>query len=169
MNRRNIIVFILLIGGVFTSVFAQDKGNETAADNTLRGSGRVNASTLGMEFALPLGSYPGRGINVPINMSYSSKLWRMEYLGNSPLAGTNYSPCHKQYAPVYSENSASGWTTSLATPYIEYLGGRNFYNADGTPYSYDDVTCPESQTPNESYPYHYVRRIVVHLPVGETH
>lgn len=169
MRRVNIIVLTGIILSVLVSVFGQDKGNERAVDNTLRGSGRVNASTLAMEFSLPLGAYPGRGINVPINLSYSSKLWRMEYQGNSPLYGTNYSSCYKQYTPVYSENSASGWTTSLATPYIEYLGGRNFYNADGTPYSYDDVTCPDSQTPSADYPYHYVRRIVVHLPGGETH
>lgn len=169
MKKANIIFLTGLVLSICTLVFGQDKGNETAADRTLRGSGRVNASTLGMEFELPLGSYPGRGISVPINLSYSSKLWRLEYLANNPDPGGNQSPCYKHYAPKFSENAASGWTTSMATPYIEYLGAKNFYNADGTPVSNDNITCPTTGGGNETYAHYYIRRIIVHLPSGETH
>lgn len=169
MKKVNIIASILIILGIFMTAFGQDKGNEISADRMLRGSGRVNASTLGMEFELPLGSYPGRGINIPINLSYSSKLWRLEYTGNNPDPGGNSSPCYKHYTAKYSEDSAAGWTTSLATPYIEYVGAENFYNSDGTPVSYDDIDCPTTGDGNGSIPYFYIRRIIVHLPSGETH
>ncbi len=109
--KKRLLISALIITGAVSAVFGQNKGNETSADRTLRGSGRVNASTLGMEFDLPLGSYPGRGINVPISLSYSSKQWRMAYIGDSPAPGGNGNPCFKHYLPRFAEESASGWTT----------------------------------------------------------
>lgn len=57
------------------------------ADQTLHSTGRVNPSTLAMEMQIPLGSYPGRGLSLPINLSYSSKLWRMKYIRMTPVYG----------------------------------------------------------------------------------
>ena len=108
-----IFIALLLIA---TTVFAQ-QNTANKADNTLRGSGRVNPSTLAMEFDLPLASYPGRGINVPVSISYSSKLWQMKWLGSID-GGIVTGGCRSLSSPEFSSNSASGWTTSLATPYI---------------------------------------------------
>ena len=83
MKRANIIASVLVILVIIANVFGQQQ-TENKADQTLRGSGRVNASTLGMEFDMPLGGYSGRGINVPINLSYSSKLWRFESFASFP-------------------------------------------------------------------------------------
>ncbi|MEZ5307060.1 MAG: RHS repeat-associated core domain-containing protein [Pyrinomonadaceae bacterium] len=148
---------------------AQDKGNEHSADSTLKGGGRVNPSTLAMEFDLGLGSYPGRGINVPVSLSYSSKLWRLESDGQHPVPAGNSSSCYQHYIVKYSEDSASGWTTSLAAPYIEYTGMQTYYNYDGSPVNFGDLTCPSSQGGNETYPLKYIRRLMVRLPSGETH
>jgi RHS repeat-associated protein len=158
----------LLIFLLSANVFAGNE-NSASADRTLRSSGRVNPSTLGMEIDIPLGSYPGRGINVPINLSYSSKLWRMQYSGEQPVSGGNNSPCYPNYFVKYSEDSASGWTSSLAVPYIEYTGMNNFYNADGTAVSTYDDDCPSSGPAPGIYPHHYIRRLIIHLPSGETH
>ena len=57
---------LFLVGFVAIAVCQQDNNN---ADKTLRGSGRINPSTLAMEFDLPMASYPGRGINVPVSIS----------------------------------------------------------------------------------------------------
>ena len=168
MKRTFAVVSCILLGSIgFT--FAQDAGNERSADRTLRGSGRVNASTLGMEFQLPLGEYPGRGINVPINLSYSSKVWRLDYMMHGNVPGASWSDCYAHYRAEYGEKSASGWTSSMAAPYIEYVGMSDHYTSQGLPYTDFTVGCPTSQDPNESYPIYYVRRILVHLPGGETH
>lgn len=167
MKRKNIIASILIILAVFASITAQNKGNETAADLTLRGSGRVNASTLGMEFNLPLGSYPGRGVNVPISLNYSSKLWRAEYVHHTPIPGGGYGGCRAVMKLEFSENSASGWTTSLATPYIEYTGMKNIYWENGSGQNNADQCDP--QAPPVYHMNAYVRRLLVHLPGGETH
>ena len=82
------------------------------ADQVLKGSGRVNPSTLGMEMNIPLGSYAGRGLGVPINLSYSSKLWRIQFTNLMPKV--NNPGCWSIHRAFYSDNSASGWTNSLA-------------------------------------------------------
>lgn len=164
--RKSLIVTTVLILGIFTSVFGQQH-TEGGADNALRGSGRVNASTLGMEIDIPLGSYPGRGINVPVSLSYSSKLWRTEYINSQP-AVNNPDNCIALNMPKFAENTASGWTTSLAVPYIEYTGYDNLYQNNGFPLGVDDSLCTPNSPPNYSNNA-YVRRITVHLPSGETH
>ena len=169
MNRSRIFPYLIFILSLTGFTIGQDRGNQTSADNSLRGSGRVNASTLGMEFSLPIASYPGRGINLPIGISYSSKQWRMEYIGKQPIPGGNQSGCKTHYAPKFSEDAASGWTTSLAVPFIEYIGAKTIYNGDGTPLTQEDVECPSHTEPSGSYPFHYIRRILIHLPSGETH
>ena len=164
MKRESIIVSTVLILGIFTSVFGQNaQHTENKADQTLRGSGRVNPSSLGLEVDIPLGSYPGRGINVPIGLSYSSKLWRLEYNNSQPV-GNLPDQCITINRAKYAENSASGWTTSLAVPYIEYTGEDNLFDERGFPVS--DVICPAGQGGGFSW---YIKRLTVHLPSGETH
>ena len=168
MKKANSIAAVFIILAVFSAVFGQQH-TENKADQVLRGSGRVNASTLGMELEIPLGSYPGRGINVPITLSYSSKLWRMNYVSNQPQVN-NPDNCIAINDPRYGENSAAGWTTSLATPYIEYTGENNTFNPEGQPTGTDDVFCQPIPSPNTPLPEIIrVKRINIHLPGGETH
>ena len=109
MKRQSIIAAAVLILGIFIfGAFGQNSDNKNSADRALHGSGRVNASTLGMEIDIPLGAYPGRGINVPIGLSYSSKQWRMESMGRQPIPGGNYSSCWAHYNGIFAEESASG-------------------------------------------------------------
>jgi len=159
-NGKNIIA--ILIGLLLISTtFGQQENNK---DQALRGSGRVNPSTLAMEFDLPLGNYQGRGINVPISLSYSSKVWRAEYI-NSQSQVNNPGNCISLNSPKFAEHSASGWTTSMATPYIEYTGWNNIYNDEGNQVS----GCTDSQTNTNYYNNALVKRINVHLPSGESH
>lgn len=162
---KGIFISALMGLGAVTFALGQDGGNERSADRTLRGSGRVNASTLGMEFDLPLGSYPGRGINVPISLSYSSKVWRMKNVGSTE-GGIVSGGCRSLNEATYSENSASGWTTSLATPYVEYVGYDNQFTDRGFPL--DDGLCVNAPPPENNLAA-YIRRLTIHLPSGETH
>jgi len=165
MKTRLAISTLIILGtvaGVFGQGFADSRGG---ADQTLRGSGRVNPSTLGMEIQIPLGSYPGRGINVPISISYSSKVWQMKWLGSID-GGIVSGGCRSLSRAEYSETSASGWTTSLAVPYIEYTGKDNLYDSHGFPL--DMGLCVNASPPQDNLAA-YVRRISVHLPSGETH
>ena len=150
---KRIILSLTLIFGVAVFGFGQTTQNtKNTVDQTLRSSGRVNPSTLGMEFDLPLGSYPGRGINLPLGLSYSSKVWRFEVEGNSPGAANP-----KTWVEgIYSERAAAGWTSTLAVPWIELTGSDNRFDQYGRP-----------ATP-QFIAYSYIRRITVHLP-GASH
>ncbi len=164
MKRHSIIILTVLILGIFTTVFGQNNQHtENKADQALRGSGRVNASSLGLEIDVPLGSYPGRGINVPIGLSYSSKLWRLEFNNLQPKPNLP-DQCITVSRAKFAENSASGWTTSMEVPYIEYTGEDNLFDEKGFPVT--DVICPAGQGGGASW---YVKRLTVHLPSGETH
>lgn len=165
ISKRKLRVY-LFIAILFS--MAQASGAQTAmlADQTLRSNGRVNPSTLGLEMSIPLASYPGRaGMNVPIGLQYSSKVWRMEYRNtDSPLAANQ---CHMQYTPRYGELSASGWTTDMSRPYIEYTGWDNPFDGRGNTASWNPPVggCGSE----ENGPRSLIRRITVHLPSGATH
>jgi hypothetical protein len=168
MVMKKVIISVLMVLGFFGISYGQHN-TENKADQTLRGSGRVNPSTLGMEFDLPLGAYPGRGINVPISLSYSSKVWRMKYTGEIP-GGVITGGCRSLNKPTYGENSASGWTTSLAVPYIEYTGKDHLYTGQGFPLeSSDPSLCDPYAPPSQDNSAGYIRRLSIHLPSGETH
>jgi RHS repeat-associated protein len=161
---RILSLHCILILSLGTIVFGQNtQHTENKADQVLRGSGRVNPSSLGMEIDIPLGSYPGRGINIPVGLSYSSKLWRLEYLRSQPRS-SDPSQCVSVNNPQYGENSASGWTTSMAMPYIEYTGEDNLFDDKGFPVS--EIICPSG---NGTLNHAYIKRLTVHLPSGETH
>ncbi len=162
--RLIMLAFAVLTLGTGT-LFAQDgRYTNNNADQTLRSTGRVNPSTHALEMGIPLGAYPGRSINVPVSLSYSSKVWRMEYQGMEMRAGgSNPQGCFSLNKPKYSENSASGWTSSMSTPVIEYTGKDNIFDGDGKPLGSD--LCSTNQHPNNGY----VKRIQIHLPGGASH
>jgi hypothetical protein len=61
--------------------FAQSvQYTQNKPDQSLRSDMRVDPSTLGLNIQVPLGGLPGRGgASLPINLSYSSKQWRIDY------------------------------------------------------------------------------------------
>lgn len=161
MRKRNIIGTIVLIFGTLASVFGQNgQYTKNSADQTLRSNGRVNPSSLGMEMDVPLGAYPGRGINLPLGLSYSSKLWRFQQNRTDYLNNGN----QNHYVFIrYSEDSASGWSSSLSQAYIEYTG--EFYRFDGMGRQLAEVSGP-GQSPSGDV---YLRRVLAHLPGGGVH
>ena len=111
---------------------AKSKDTGGAADQNLKSLAHVNPSTLAMEMNIPLFSYPGRnGNSLPIGLSYSSKLWRMDnrstYFYFTPIG--HYKQYVTQLAPMFAERSAAGWTSSLAAPTIEEKF--EIYNQEG--------------------------------------
>jgi RHS repeat-associated protein len=145
------------------AAFGQDTQNtQNTIDQNMRSSGRVNPSTLGMEFDLPLGSYPGRGISMPLGISYSSKQWRFEDDESIQQPGA---PKYVFAVAKYSENAAAGWTSSLSQPYIEYTGQYDRFDLYGRPLPGEQLGGGQTSPPGD----YYVRRITVFLPGGAAH
>ena len=134
----------LLVLGIGTSnILAQSgaKDTEFSADRTLRSSARINPSTLAMEFSLPLGSYPGRaGNSVPVSISYSSKVWEMKHFGTTLI----YSSIKYQHNAIFSDKSASGWTSSMQPPRLRStVGLYNWWGEQYTPHYQSMMLMPE--------------------------
>ncbi len=148
-----------------TSISAQNH-TDNQKDQSIRGASRINQSSLGLEISIPLGKYPGRGINIPISISYSSKLWRTEFV-TSQSRLNNPGDCIQINLLKYAERSAAGWTSSVSVPFIEYTGMDNLYNERGFALSEE---CTDTQTGAPPVlDSAYVKRITVHLPSGESH
>lgn len=168
MTIRRLILVVCLLA-VFSTAYEINgqpvQYTANTRDQTLRGSGRINPSTLAMEFDLPLAAHPGRGINVPISLRYSSKVWRIKYTLHEPF---NASGCYSKNRPEFAEKSASGWTTSLAVPFIDYESGQQPYDINGDPYNADSTVACDPANPNNPPPY-YIPRLTLNLPSGEVH
>ena len=143
MNTKRFIHTVLLLLGIgISNIHAQSaKDTEFSADRTLRSSARINPSTLAVEFSLPLGSYPGRaGNSVPVSISYSSKVWEMKHFGTTLL---NSSIKYRHNA-IFSDKSASGWTSSMQPPRLKSaLGLYNWSGEQYTPHYLSMMLMPE--------------------------
>jgi hypothetical protein len=161
---KKVICIAILIAALFGDRPALSQ-QHTEDDLNLRGSSRVDESTLAVEFQIPLANYPGRGIDVPVSISYSSKVWRLDYSNSQPSVN-DPGNCIALNDARYAENSASGWTSSLAVPYIEYVGLDNLFDSSGNPAGSGAAGCASTPAPLDNA---WIRRLALHLPGGETH
>ena len=157
----SLVGFLFLLVAVTFPGFAQSTNyTRNTADSNLRGSLQVDPSTLGLSFNLPMGGYGGRGATLPIALTYSSKVWRMQHTQGFP--GQFYYV--NQITSKFAEKSVSGWTSSTSVPYIEYTGQEQVYDENvGDPVCID---CIDNNYAGQNY---YVARILLHLPDGSTH
>jgi hypothetical protein len=110
---------------------------------------------------VPLSNYPGRGINLPITLHYSSSgLWRIGFINSVYANVPEYGSVRRSVTEaIYAEHSTAGWTTSLDAPKVEWPKQNDVYWFDGKPY-------PRGYL----YPYTFrVARVFIHMPDGSTH
>jgi RHS repeat-associated protein len=112
--------------------------------------------TNAMTMQVPLANYPGRGVNLPITLNYSTNgLWRVGYHGSYMSGGRTRAVTDA----LYAEHSTAGWTTSLNVPEIEWPKQNDVYWYTGKTYPF-----------GTHYPYTYrIARVFIHMPDGSTH
>ena len=162
MIKRTFTIAIVGWFGVALAFAQNTQYTKNSADETLRSTGRVNPASLAMEMDVPVGQYPGRGINLPLGLSYSSKVWLFQEYGTYQLNNDS----QRIYAEAkFGEDSAAGWTSSLSQPYIEYVGEQNRFDQEGKPLP-GEMDMPGGPAP---YGNIFVKRIMVFLPGGASH
>src|SRR5258705_4272766 len=115
-----------------------------------------STGTNTMSLQVPLGSYPGRGVSLPINLNYSSKVWRLGFIKSIYYT---YGGSNAVAEAIYSEYATAGWTTSLDVPIVEWPKQDDCYWFTGKPYAR-----------GTSSPYTFrVARVFIHMPDGSTH
>ena len=150
LKRRSItaLATLLLVAGGASSAAAQD----TPTAQFTQGENGTNTMT----FQVPLGSMPGRGVSLPINLNYNSRVWR---LGFSKRIYYTYGGYNSLAEAIYSEYATAGWTTSLDIPIVEWPKANDVYWYDGKERSLGTV-----------YPYTFrVGRLFIHMPDGSVH
>jgi RHS repeat-associated protein len=123
--------------------------------------GDVNESAT-LSLAVPIGKYKGRGLDLPISLSYSSNLWRIEHVNkvrNYEMAPPYYVVQSVAQA-IYAEHSAAGWKSTLDLPKVEFPKQTDAYDYKAKPYP--------SATQYGCYGYR-ISRLYVHMPDGSTH
>ena len=136
-----------------------------AVDLGLRGNLTVNPATAALEITIPLGSYPGRGFNVPIVMSYSSKVHRIKYEGFNPghysSSGVPIGDGYTMVSDRFAEFSSAGWTSSVGFPTRDFSANYEKYDQFG------NAVGPDGQCSGSACL--YVDRILFRMPDGSTH
>ena len=143
-------------------LFAQNiQHTENKPDLGLRADTRVDPSTLGMSFSIPLASYPGRaGHGLPVAITYNSKALRLAFdnVDSVPISGAI------TWTRVeFAEHSTAGWTSTLTPPRVEFTGMGQYFTGQGSAACQD---CVPGQT---SVGDRYIKRIHVHMPDGSSH
>ena len=117
-----------------------------------------SSNSLTME--VPLGTYPGRGLSMPVNLRYSSQgLWRVGFINSVYVNVWGYNIKRSVAEAIYAEYSTAGWKTSLDVPQIEWPKLNDRYWANGKPYANGYVG---------SYTWR-VANVFIHMPDGSTH
>jgi RHS repeat-associated protein len=119
-----------------------------------------NKSSSAVSLDVSLGSYPGRGVSLPVNLHYSSQgLWRIGFI-NSVYANTYVGILRQSVTEaIYAEHSTAGWTTSLDVPKVEWPRLNDRFYASGKPYANGYVG---------GYTFR-IARVFIHMPDGSTH
>src|SRR3712207_2375287 len=151
------LILACLLAGARSSSAQKVEDTKNTPDAGLRGEMRVDPTTLALSFQLSLGNYPGRaGNSLPVTISYSSKVWRINFQDI-----TNQAIPRSRAVPKYAEHSASGWTTNMDVPTLEGLEWQP-YDALGTPV----CASPSCPAPDPSAAVLYVYRLLVHMQIG---
>ncbi len=168
MRRLIISVTLIFVSAVAGLGQLDTQNAKNTVDQSMRSVGRVNPSTLGMEFDLPIGAYKGRGFDLPLGLSYSSKVWRFEEVFRtipSPGAKPGDPFIQVDAEALFAEDSIAGWSSSLSRPYIAYTGAAYVFDGYGRPLPRTTPTPTNFPSP----PYKYIRRVTIFLSGGQSH
>lgn len=117
--------------------------------------GSVNESAQ-MSLGVPIMSYKGRGIDLPVSLNYSANVWNIEHLGTvHPISGITQSVTQA----IFSKDAVAGWKSSLALPIIEWPKWETAYDYKGKAVSYPQPSCFNFR----------IREVYIHMPDGSTH
>ena len=125
LSRWLVLSLSLFCAIIFCQSVAQAqnvKYTNQAVDLGLRSDLKVDPATRAVELQIPLGNYPGRaGHDIPVTLSYSSKVWNMAFQGYNPgpPPGRGFGQPFTTIRAQYGEHSVAGWTTSIGSPLID--------------------------------------------------
>ena len=132
VGKRFFILCVVILASLLATN-AQTMGNaQNNIDSRLRSSARVDPATQAMQLQISLGSYQGRnGLNVPITLSYSSKVWQIQFQASQTIGTWDFHETDSTYLPTYGDGSASGWVSNLDANFFAQAPKIELYDGSG--------------------------------------
>lgn len=137
--------------------FAPFVCGQTDQSNVRFTQGDINENAT-VELGVPLGQYPGRGLDLPVSLNYSSTVWRIEHLAavQNYNVYSNYSIKQSITQALFAEHSTAGWKSTLDLPIIEFPKTTEFYDYKG------------QETTSSACSGYRIARVYIYLPDGST-
>ncbi|HKP11353.1 MAG TPA: hypothetical protein VJZ91_04555, partial [Blastocatellia bacterium] len=110
-----------------------------------------------VSLGVPIRSYKGRGLDLPVSLNYSSNVWRIDQINKVRLLD---GVLHSVTQAIYAEHSVAGWRSTLDLPKVEFPKQTDTYDNRARPYP--------SGTWNGCFGYR-IPRLYIHMPDGSTH
>ena len=148
---RTFKVFICIVS---LFAYAESQSDQTNVRFT---QGQVNESAT-VSLSVPITTFPGRNLNLPLGLSYSSSVWRIDHMrsvNNYIVAPPPYYVKQSVTQALYAEHSKAGWKTTLDLPQIEWPKYDEIYAYDGKP-----ASCCWT---------YRIARVTIHMPDGSAH
>lgn len=166
-----VAAWCLIVGASAARAQSNIQYTKNSSDTKQRGELRVNPATRAVEFQISFAAYPGRaGLNLPVTLFYSSKVWRVDYQGYvpGPVQSMGAGPGYIRTIAKYAEKTTAGWTSSLSFPQREFSGEQGeTYNQSGGPAVITGAPAGNNCTDNGGC--FNVDRWRVRMPDGSTH
>ena len=144
--------FLLCMLSLLTAAMAQSDGT-----NVRFTQGEVNEGAT-VSLSVPMATFPGRGMNLPVNLSYSSSVWRIDHkksVKNFIVAPPPYYVKQSVTEAIFAERSQAGWRSSLDLPVVEWPKYDEIYDYKGRP-----AACCWN---------YRMARVTIHMPDGSSH
>jgi len=149
--KKTIISLLRMLGIIVSGLsFSIPSVMGQTGENVRFTQGEVNENAT-VSLSVPLFNYKGRGIDLPVSLSYSSSVWNIEYMGKYLNINTNQDVIQA----IFAKNSVAGWKSSLNLPVIEYQKANDTYGCDGSG--------------SHSTGGWRIKRVFIHMPDGSTH
>jgi RHS repeat-associated protein len=146
----------------FLLLFSALASAQTNGSNIKFTQGEVNESAT-LSLGVPLGNYPGRGLDLPVSLSYSSSVWRLDHINTVKNYNTVYNPQYVTQSvtqAIYSEYSTAGWNSSFDLPKIEFPKTTDTY-------VYNGKASIIAVSPGcDGY---RIAKVIIHMPDGSSH
>ena len=140
---------------LLSAAHARAQGDATNVRFT---QGEVNDGA-GVSLSVPLATYPGRGLDLPVNLSYSSSVWRVDHMRsvrNYIVTPPPYYMKQSVTQALFAEHSKAGWKSGLDLPQIEWPKFDEVYDYKGKP-----ATC--------CFFDYRIAHVTIHMPDGSSH
>jgi hypothetical protein len=145
-----LIICLILLWSFITAAAQANQTNVRFTEANVNDSAQLS-------FSVPFMSYKGRGVDLPVGLTYSSDVWNIEHYGTVHVLGAIRQSVTEA---VYAKHSIAGWRSTLDLPVIEFPKSSVVYDYLGR--------ASSGSSGGQCAPFR-IAEVYIHMPDGSTH